>query len=98
LNFLSYFRLPVAWYKGCEDKFITAREEQGRNQFEMWRRVVGVQRLGVINEQNEIEDDEEGQYDVIYGVRSGRVNRKITDRIKSIIEGISSWVNLQNSS
>ncbi|TPX70665.1 hypothetical protein SpCBS45565_g01605 [Spizellomyces sp. 'palustris'] len=103
-------RLPVAWVPGTSQprRIQEAREEQRREQKELYRRIVGRQRVGVW----ELADGDEtagrttnsaGQHtsrDGVPGdVRVGRRRRDsgVVRKVLSFVDGVTSWAHLSMS-
>lgn len=95
-------RLPTAWLVGDEQprRLVEAREEQKVVQRQMWRRVVGRQRAGLSFDQG---GDDGGEEDVHASLLGGSERRRrrtrsgarVQDRVKSFVDGVASWINLQ---
>ncbi|KAJ3217944.1 Radial spoke head protein 3 [Dinochytrium kinnereticum] len=88
-------RLPVAWLPDSQTsrqprRLREAREEQVRMQRTLFRRIVGLQRVGVaaaaIGETGEEEEEE------------GRGPRGILGKVRSFFDGMSSWAHMQITS
>ncbi|KAI9008420.1 hypothetical protein BC832DRAFT_575403 [Gaertneriomyces semiglobifer] len=98
-------RLPVAWIPGAGQprRLEEAREAQKTGQMGLYRRIVGRQRIGVweLNDDSNLELAEDGDEPRdIPGFPRGRRRRDSTGvarRVMSIVDGLTSWAHLSMS-
>lgn len=103
-------RLPIAWLAtdqkmilGSSEqprRLIEAREEQRNIQAQLWKRVVGKQRIGISDmDEGDIGeadngDDPFGEARSLLG-EGRRPEVGVYSRVRSFIDGMSSWAHLQ---
>lgn len=99
-------RLPVIWLPGRQSqRIVDARQEQSQKQIEIWRKVVGRQRLGLraMSDQVELEIDETSEEyildNAIYGIHTRRNSevRNFGTKFRSFVDGLTSWAQIQMS-
>lgn len=94
-------RLPVAWVPGAVQpkRCVEAREEQSKIQRELYRRIVGRQRVGVRAATEDDDGGDDNGVDERWGIGSSgsmsvRARRNRLSKVRSFVDGITSWAHL----